>query len=880
MPGGASRGSARGCDYHFVCAGCNQDKPKGTVSVGVKPRADSLSHQWKRFCHPLCIAAFDKQASDEQMVDTRSSSSSNSISSRTIDPAEELALAAALGPQGVNEKLAKDTNQNDAKYAEKELAMKECLAGLGLEVVSEISSGCHPKRLIVLIHTCPLSQVKVPGDGDCFYHVLIRWLNLRRRVNITVDKLRSDIADFMEKERQTFEPLMVDDTTFEDFTMGARGSAWADDVVMMAAARKFNVRLRIISPRKVPTVIEPPAGATETIDIAHDPGVHFDGAQKIEPPKTHQGNQGTSKKPGKGKSGVKSANVYDIFQVDDEDAESDAENAESDAENAEDFDAENAEDEEGVEGAEDVKGVEDENHDDDDDADDNDDDDDDDEKKKDWSAGPAGGLGRGANDTAAGDDDTDSSESGDDDDDDYAIGDSFMSAADQNKSLFDAAKTYVSSAPRLQPDGSFVRPGSGPKSSRKMSLKEVNEWRDKHPIRRGNVVEDAALRARNLRPRAGWDADSRNEAMQAFATNDVKFTSFLHELNERDALIEEERFQVVNDKKEVTGVLQCCDVCLTNGFVIPQDAFSTSDVSQVRTLHGPESHEVRVGTKYCCRNPRCPAVQFKAGFAEAKGKSGELPMPLKNLLTPNDVEQKHVSHWFCSWLPSVVATLPKRLQLKLNGGGVLNKGGYSASMNAALLETDDKWQELTRKTRRAYAAKAHARAVSYVNFCTDEDTRDAERAAVAASEVAWQQRWQGFRKKAADSRTASTLRSYSQVPAVAEQPEHAGASAAHGEPAQEAPSSFSIAPPLGPVAPSIAPPSDQASLPKQGAWPALLPPERGGPLSAPTKRNITSYFSHAFAAVRDFLIADLLSQVPGNHLPVLTVCLAWCALRS
>lgn len=140
MPGGASRGSARGCDYHFVCEGCNQDKPKGTVSVGVKPRVDSLSHQWKRFCHPLCIAAFDKQASDEQMVDTRSSSSSSSssISSRTIDPAEELALAAALGPQGVSEKLAKDTDQNDAKYAEKELAMKECLAGLGLEVVSEM----------------------------------------------------------------------------------------------------------------------------------------------------------------------------------------------------------------------------------------------------------------------------------------------------------------------------------------------------------------------------------------------------------------------------------------------------------------------------------------------------------------------------------------------------------------------------------------------------------------------------------------------------------------------------------------------------------------------------------------------------------------------
>jgi OTU-like cysteine protease len=168
-----------------------------------------------------------------------------------------------------------------------------------------------------VLHThVPFSQVKVPGDDHCFYHVVIDWLHTHKRGKFSVTKLRNDLADFMEKQRSTIEPFMID-TSFDGCVEGVRANAWADNAVQAAAARMFSVRIRIISPNAV-TIIEPPGGATDMIDLAHDPGVHFDGARKIEAAGAHQG---TSKKPGYGKSWGASANTFASLQGDEEDEE-------------------------------------------------------------------------------------------------------------------------------------------------------------------------------------------------------------------------------------------------------------------------------------------------------------------------------------------------------------------------------------------------------------------------------------------------------------------------------------------------------------------------------------------------------------------------------
>ena len=66
-------------------------------------------------------------------------------------------------------------------------------------------------------------------------------------------------------------------------------------------------------------------------------------------------------------------------------------------------------------------------------------------------------------------------------------------------------------------------------------------------------------------------------------------------------------------------------------------------------------------------------------------------------------------------------TLPKRLQLKYNGGGMLPKGGYTASFGRALLETAETFKEVGRTTRRECAEAWRRSEVLYVNFCSDEN---------------------------------------------------------------------------------------------------------------------------------------------------------------
>ena len=442
----------------------------------------------------------------------------------------------------------------------------------------------------------------------------------------------------------------------------------------------------------------------------------------------------------------------------------------------------------------------------------------------------------------------------------------------QRLALCEAAGEFTSGAPQVTADGSFQRPGRGAK--RPMSKGEVDAWREENFLSKGAFVQTPTKRALAAKPPGGWDDDSRNYARRCFAAASTRFRVHLFELTESAALMEEPRFRKTRGDGTV-GVLQCCNACMSNEHVVPTNKFSTSDESTVRTSHGQTHVEVTIGRQYTCANPLCPAVQLRCGFKDAQEKwgKGELMAPLFGYSDARAVEDRKMRHWFNTWSEGdgkgVAHTLPERLRVKYYGGALLSKGGYTAGLGADLLDTDATWREKRRLLRDAYAQEEKELSTDYLNFAKDQlladDTKCRER---RARDACWQRARNGGGSAASvaegGARASSSVAAEGgERGAASIEVEEGGARASSSvaaEGGERGAASIEVEEGGARASSSVA--AEEAHT---GPWPDWATPTRGGILAAPSYANIRAYFSHAYARVKDFLMADMLSRVPGKH---------------
>jgi hypothetical protein len=185
------------------------------------------------------------------------------------------------------------------------------------------------------------------------------------------------------------------------------------------------------------------------------------------------------------------------------------------------------------------------------------------------------------------------------------------SKEEQCLAIFEAARELLDGMPRIQKDGYFVFNSASKRKQETLQhgSKRVQEWLQTHAPRGGSIIDDAEIRAKQLRPADGiWRDDIKNKAMRCFVIGNVKFESCLFELYESDALSRDPRFHKKNSHGQVVGVLVCCPYCRINEFVEPQSKYSTSDKKSQRLCDGLGSKTVRIGQTYTCSNPACPKV--------------------------------------------------------------------------------------------------------------------------------------------------------------------------------------------------------------------------------------------------------------------------------
>ena len=154
------------------------------------------------------------------------------------------------------------------------------------------------RRRLAAFQADGLRRVDVIGDGNCFFRALAKQVNGDEQLH---SRARQETSQCMREHREEFEQFVhsVDFDSYVD-RMSREGTYVEGEIELMAAAKTFNVRIRVYGhSANHDRTFEPLECNLETRDVYM---AHYQVAQHyvvLEPPQSRQRTEGHSPQSGK-----------------------------------------------------------------------------------------------------------------------------------------------------------------------------------------------------------------------------------------------------------------------------------------------------------------------------------------------------------------------------------------------------------------------------------------------------------------------------------------------------------------------------------------------------------------------------------------------------
>jgi hypothetical protein len=94
-------------------------------------------------------------------------------------------------------------------------------------------------------------EIRVPGDGSCFYHCVRQKLGLQ---SLEIRDIRNVVADHISNNRSRYENFVPD---IEVYIEGVRSGEWADNIVVAAAQRIWRATFVIYNEQGISRFFSP-----------------------------------------------------------------------------------------------------------------------------------------------------------------------------------------------------------------------------------------------------------------------------------------------------------------------------------------------------------------------------------------------------------------------------------------------------------------------------------------------------------------------------------------------------------------------------------------------------------------------------------------------